>query len=68
MAVSPDATKSRSLPLIRAGLANADIANELYLSPRTVTTHVKSILRKLGATNRPPAAVLAERNGLTRAT
>lgn len=52
------------LTLVRDGLSNSQIAGELYLSLRTVTTHVERILHKLGATNRTEAAVLAERYGL----
>lgn len=54
------------LSLVRDGLSNAQIADELVLAPRTVTTHVESILRKLSASNRTAAAVLAERLGLLR--
>ncbi|KRB78478.1 hypothetical protein ASE01_04235 [Nocardioides sp. Root190] len=49
---------------VREGLSNAEIATELVISPRTVTTHVEHILRKLGVANRTQAAVLAERYGL----
>ncbi|WP_456695674.1 response regulator transcription factor [Aeromicrobium sp. P5_D10] len=54
------------LTMIRDGLSNVEIAASLVLSPRTVTTHVEHILRKLGASNRTEAAVLAERFGLER--
>lgn len=58
------ARERQVLALIRDGLSNAQIAEELVLAPRTVTTHVESILRKLAASNRTEAAVLAERWGL----
>ena len=58
------ARERQILGLIRDGLSNVRIAEELVLSPRTVTTHVEHILQKLGATNRTEAAVLAERFGL----
>ena len=52
------------LRLVAAGRTNAQIGAELYISPKTASVHVTSILRKLGATNRVQAAALAERAGL----
>ena len=60
--------ESQVLALMRDGLSNAQIASELVVAPRTVTTHVESILRKLHAGNRTEAAVMAERYGLERET
>jgi DNA-binding CsgD family transcriptional regulator len=42
----------RVAALIAQGATNAGIAAELFLSPRTVHTHVSNILRKLGAASR----------------
>ena len=43
---------------IAAGLSNADIARELYVSVYTVKNHVRSILMKLGVESRTEAASL----------
>jgi len=52
------------LRLLGAGHTNAQIGAELYISPKTASVHVTSILRKLGVTSRVQAAALAERGGL----
>lgn len=53
--------------LIAAGRSNDDIARELFLSPRTVHTHVSNALRKTKCTNRTELAVLAIQDGSARA-
>jgi len=40
------------LRLLGSGIPNADIAQQLYISVRTVESHVSSLLTKLGARNR----------------
>ena len=52
------------LRLLAAGRTNAQIGAELYISPKTASVHVTSILRKLGVSGRVQAAALAERAGL----
>ena len=46
------------------GLSNKAIASKLTLAEGTVKTHVKSILKKLDATNRTGAVAIAQRRGL----
>ncbi|MFN8662547.1 MAG: response regulator transcription factor [Thermomicrobiales bacterium] len=47
------------LALIAAGRTNKAIADELYLSPNTIKTHVSSLLTKLRARTRVQLAVIA---------
>ncbi|MEA2497522.1 MAG: hypothetical protein QOJ29_5433 [Thermoleophilaceae bacterium] len=49
------------LDLLTTGASTADIAVDLVLSPETVLTHVKNILKKLGVHSRRDAIVQAER-------
>lgn len=50
--------------LLSAGLTNAQIAQELYLSVGTVKDHVSAALGKLRVSTRVEAALLAQRAGL----
>ena len=52
------------LGLLTEGLRNADIAQRLFLAPKTVAHHVSAILRKLGVQSRGEAAAAAMRLGL----
>jgi DNA-binding NarL/FixJ family response regulator len=52
------------LRLIAGGRRNAEVAERLVLSRRTVDHHVSAILRKLKATTRGEAAVTAATLGL----
>jgi DNA-binding NarL/FixJ family response regulator len=66
----PDTTQPLSrrefqvLQLIADGLENQAIAKILYVSVETVRTHVKSILRKLGARDRTHAVAVGFRSGV----
>jgi DNA-binding NarL/FixJ family response regulator len=46
------ATEQRVLAVVLRGLTNKEIAAELFVSSRTVESHVAAILRKTGATSR----------------
>ncbi|MCC7352890.1 MAG: response regulator transcription factor [Anaerolineae bacterium] len=54
------------LRLIAAGLSNAEIANHLVISEKTVKGHVSNILSKLQLADRTQAAVYAWREGIVR--
>jgi LuxR family maltose regulon positive regulatory protein len=47
------------LRLIAVGLSNREIAEQLFLSPGTIKTHVHNICGKLGASNRTQAVMQA---------
>jgi predicted ATPase/DNA-binding CsgD family transcriptional regulator len=52
------------LMLLAQGLADKEIAEALFISPRTAMTHVGNILTKLGVSKRTQAVNLALRHGL----
>ena len=54
------------LRLIADGLNNREIADMLFISDKTVKTHVSSILSKLHLEDRTQAAIYALRHGLAR--
>ena len=51
--------------LLADGLHNAEIADQLFVSEKTVAHHVSAILRKLGVGNRVQAVTEARRLGIT---
>jgi DNA-binding NarL/FixJ family response regulator len=52
------------LRLLARGLANADIAHQLYLSEGTVRNYTSALFEKLGVSDRTQAAVVALKMGL----
>jgi len=52
------------LRCIARGMSNDEIADELYISPLTVKTHVSNLLAKLDLADRTQAAIYAIRNGI----
>jgi DNA-binding CsgD family transcriptional regulator len=57
---------TRELDVIRLlvdGLSNQEIADQLFITRRTTTTHVANIMNKLGLSSRTAVAALAVREG-----
>ena len=52
------------LACLGRGLANKEIAAELFISEKTVKTHVSNVLEKLGLADRTQAALYAVKHGL----
>jgi DNA-binding NarL/FixJ family response regulator len=52
------------LALVALGRTNGQIAETLFISPKTATVHVSNILAKLGVRNRVEAATVAHRLGV----
>lgn len=53
------------LECLAAGMKNAAIADKLFLSEKTVKSHVGAILRKLQVNDRTEAALMAQDHGIT---
>ena len=53
------------LTLLADGLSNRRIAEDLFISEKTVSVHISHILAKLGVTNRTEAAAAARRSNIT---
>ena len=54
------------LKLLSKGLINRDIANELFISERTVKNHVSNIFKKIDVNDRTQAALFSIKNDLIR--
>lgn len=67
MNIRDDLTKQEKvvLALVAQGWRTAKIAQELFISPRTVETHLAHIYAKLAVSSRTEAAVYALRAHLT---
>ena len=50
--------------LLADGLTNAQLAERLYISPRTAAVHVSNVLAKLGMASRTEVAAWAIRTGM----
>jgi DNA-binding CsgD family transcriptional regulator/tetratricopeptide (TPR) repeat protein len=58
------ARQAEILKLLSEGLSNTEIADRLFVSPRTVEHHVSAVLAKLDSSNRAEAVQVASRRGL----
>ncbi len=54
--------------LLAEGLTNAELAERLFISPKTAAVHVSNILAKLGMASRTEVATFAVREGLAATT
>lgn len=66
---SPEALTEREkevLVLVARGMGNREISEQLYVSEKTVKTHVANILHKLAVKSRTQAALYAMRTGLVK--
>ncbi len=64
---TPDALSERELEVLRLaakGISNKDIAEQLFLSPRTVQVHLGNIFSKLGVASRTEAVLYGLKRGL----
>ena len=52
------------LAMVARGLSNAEIADELTISPATAKTHVAHLLTKLDARDRIQLVIIAYQSGL----
>ena len=65
----PDGLTGREVEVIRLvtqGKSDKEIGDELFISPKTVSNHVRNIRTKTGTANRTEAAAYGIRHGLDR--
>jgi DNA-binding NarL/FixJ family response regulator len=58
--------ESEVLGLLARGRTNAELAAELFLSEKTVKTHVGNVFAKLGVSDRVQAVIVAYESGVVR--
>jgi len=62
------AREAEVLALLVRGLSNKHIAAALFISPRTVGSHIEHIYTKIGVSTRGSAAMYAMRHGIVDAS
>jgi NarL family two-component system response regulator LiaR len=65
---APDELTERELEVLGClakGLSNQEIGDTLFISEKTVKTHVSNILSKLNLTDRTRAAIYAIKKGIS---
>lgn len=60
------AREKQVLSLLALGMTNAEIAEQLSVSVRTITAHIRAILDKLNLANRTQAALFAQEKGMAQ--
>jgi DNA-binding NarL/FixJ family response regulator len=68
---APAGLTAREVEVIRllaSGMSNKEIAEQLFLSPKTVARHLSNIFAKTGSATRSAATAYAYDNGLMRRT
>ena len=58
--------ETQVLELLAQGMSNRELAEELYISEKTVKNHVSNILKKLSVNDRTQAVILGLKRGLVK--